>query len=75
VLSGSLVPTLWKQLLSKLSNSLSDYTTCIRTVSFIASAVKTKNATSVCVCTQSLACFLTDLGKYSRLGTVHLLEI
>jgi hypothetical protein len=77
VQSGSLVPTFWKQevhskwmnqLPSKLRNNL-DYTTCNKTVSVIGSAVRTKKALSVCVCTQSLMCFLTDLGKYSRIGT------
>jgi hypothetical protein len=47
----------------------SDFTTCNKIVSFIASAVRTKKVTSVCVCTQSLVCFLTDLDKYSRLDT------
>jgi hypothetical protein len=78
VQSGSLLPAFWKhevhskrvnQLLSKLSNNLTHYTTCDKTVSVIASAVRTKKATSVCVYTQSLVCFLTDLGKYSRLDT------
>jgi hypothetical protein len=49
VQSGSLLPTFWKQevhskwvnqLSSKLSNNLSDYTTCNMTVSVIASAVR-----------------------------------
>jgi hypothetical protein len=78
VQSGSLLPTFWKQevrskwvnqLPSKLRNNLSDYTTCNKIVSFIASAVRTKKATSVCVSTQSLVCFLTDLDKYSQLDT------
>jgi hypothetical protein len=47
----------------------SDCTMCNKTVSFIASAVRTKKATSACVCTQSLVCFLTDLDKYSWLDT------
>jgi hypothetical protein len=78
VQSGSLLPTFWKhevhskwvnQLPSKLSNNLSDYTTCNKTVSVIASAVRTKKSTSVCVPTQSLICFLTNMDKYSRLDT------
>jgi hypothetical protein len=78
VQSGSLLPTFWKQevhskwvnqLPSKLSNSLSGYTMCNKTVSYIASAVRTKKVTSVFVCTQSLVCFLTDLCRYSWLDT------
>jgi hypothetical protein len=42
---------------------------CNKTVSFIASAVRTKKGTSVCVGTQTLVCFLTDLDKYSRQDT------
>jgi hypothetical protein len=78
VQSGSLLPTFWKQevhsewvnqLPLKLSNNLSDYTTCNKTVGFITSTVRTKKITSVCVSTPSLICFLTDLGRYSRLDT------
>ena len=36
---------------------------------FIVSDVRTKKSTIICVCTQSLVCFLTDLDKYLRLGT------
>jgi hypothetical protein len=70
VQSGRPLPTFWKQgvyselvnqLLSKLSNSLSDYTTRNKTLSFIASALRTKEAT--------LVCFLTEMGIYSRLDT------
>ncbi|XP_023721751.1 uncharacterized protein LOC111872270 [Cryptotermes secundus] len=37
--------------------------------SFIVSVVRTKKSTIMCVCTQSLVCFLTNSDKYLRLGT------
>jgi hypothetical protein len=78
VQSGSLLLTYWKQeihskrvnqLPSKLSNNLSTYpdrTTRNKTRRFIVSAVRAKK---VCVWTQSLVFFLTDLGKYSQQDT------